>query len=76
MVIADEAVDARWATPLARSLETVARLPIRIRVSQATVPSGETSKSMAQFERLLRWMLGGGRRSSKCCDRSRRRCGR
>lgn len=63
VVIADEAVDSRWAQPLARSLQGV---DDSIRVSQSTVPSGEPSKSIAQFEQLLEWMLeiGGDRRSA------------
>ncbi len=70
MVIADEAVDVRWAEPLAQSLAQ-AHSPGSdggngpIRVSKTTVPSGEPSKSIRQFEELLTWMLavGGDRRS-------------
>lgn len=61
IVIADEAVDSQWATPLCRSLES----RDEVRVSKAVVPSGEPSKSIAQFESLLQWILesGGDRRS-------------
>ncbi len=64
VVIADEAVDADWAEPLVKSLVAVGgENPIR--VSKTSVPSGEPSKSIAQFEKLLGWMLdsGGDRRS-------------
>ncbi|MGI9471649.1 MAG: 3-dehydroquinate synthase [Rubripirellula sp.] len=62
IVIADDAVDTRWATPLCESL---ASCETAIRVSRTTVPSGEPSKSIAQFEQLLTWVLeqGGDRRS-------------
>jgi 3-dehydroquinate synthase len=64
IVITDQAVDAPWATPLAQSLESISG-PESIRVSKAAVASGETSKSIAQFEQLLKWILdeGGDRRS-------------
>jgi 3-dehydroquinate synthase len=64
IMICDQAVDAPWATPLAQSLESF-RGPESIRVSKATVASGETSKSIAKFEQLLKWILdeGGDRRS-------------
>jgi 3-dehydroquinate synthase len=59
-VIADEAVVDRWCAPLTESLESAG-----VQVDLTTVPSGETSKSMLQFERLLSWILdrGGDRRS-------------
>ena len=62
LVIADEAVDVPWADPICKSLE-ISNPPIR--VSRTTVPSGEPSKSIAQFEHLLSWVLneGGDRRS-------------
>jgi 3-dehydroquinate synthase len=74
VLIADQAVDGRWASPLARSLEAARSLetveslktaggPESIRVSKTTVASGETSKSIAEFERLLEWML------AERCDR-------
>jgi 3-dehydroquinate synthase len=63
VVIADENVRDRWAQPLMESLirSTVVDLakdphpPLRI--SFTTVPSGENSKSIQQYERLLDWML-------------------
>lgn len=60
IVITDDAVDQKWATPLAESLQSS-----DVRVSKTTVPAGEPSKSVEQFERLLRWILqqGGDRRS-------------
>ena len=64
IVIADQAVDAKWAEPLARSLAAIGG-DNPIRVSKRTVASGETSKSFDEFERLLEWILasGGDRRS-------------
>lgn len=53
VVIADQAVDQQWASPMARALAADDQL----RVSQTTVPSGETSKSIAQYQSLLDWML-------------------
>jgi 3-dehydroquinate synthase len=60
IVITDEAVLDRWARPLVDELQSD-----RVRVSLAPVPSGETSKSIAQFEQLLCWALeqGADRRS-------------
>ena len=60
IVIADEAVDLKWATPLAESFADDT-----LRVSKTTVPSGEPSKSIEEFERLLQWILtqGADRRS-------------
>lgn len=60
MLIVDEAVQADWAAPLAGALADRS-----IRVSRSVVESGETSKSIAEYERLLRWVLaeGGDRRS-------------
>lgn len=60
LLIVDQAVQERWAAPLAETLAD--RCP---RVSQTVVASGETSKSMDQYERLLSWVLaeGGDRRS-------------
>ncbi len=51
-VIADQSVLDRWARPLADELQSA-----QIRVSLTSVPSGETSKSVSQFEELLRWAL-------------------
>jgi 3-dehydroquinate synthase len=49
-----------WADDLCGKIRAVAN-----RVDSASVPSGEPSKSMAQFEKLLDWMLerGADRRS-------------
>lgn len=60
IVIADEAVGQEWAIPLADSFDSA-----KVRVSKTTVPSGEPSKSIEQFEQLLQWILqqGGDRRS-------------
>jgi 3-dehydroquinate synthase len=52
VVIADEAVDGQWAEPLATGLQNA-----DLRVSKTTVPSGEPSKSIQQFEQLLQWLL-------------------
>lgn len=64
IVIADEAVESHWALPLAWSLESLSTAK-PIRVSQLVVPSGETSKSISQYERLLGQILeaGGDRQS-------------
>jgi 3-dehydroquinate synthase len=64
IVIADEAVDTKWAQPLARSLEAIGG-DEPIRVSEKTVASGETSKSLDEFGKLLDWILAcrGDRRS-------------
>lgn len=61
VVIADQAVTSDWAEPLVRDLESSSG----IRVSHCGVPSGETSKSIAQYDQLLQWMLkqGSDRRS-------------
>ncbi|TWU48536.1 3-dehydroquinate synthase [Rubripirellula tenax] len=64
LLIADESVDQAWGRPLAEKLaESATDRPIR--VSATTVASGEPSKSVAEFERLLAWVLseGGDRRS-------------
>lgn len=60
IIIADEAVKADWAQPLADALAalTVGSQPIR--VSLSAVPSGEPSKSISQFESLLEWILESG----------------
>ena len=65
IVISDESIDDRWTSPLASSLPTAKGDDSSIRVSRATVPAGEPSKSIEQYERLLSWILaeGGDRRS-------------
>jgi 3-dehydroquinate synthase len=62
IVIADRAVDEPWANQICEGLRTGSK---KTRVSRQTVPSGEPSKSIAEFEQLLSWMLeeGGDRRS-------------
>ena len=62
IVISDSAVHETWGKPIGTSLESSSD---QIRVSSCTVPSGEPSKSMAEFERILAWLLdeGGDRRS-------------
>ena len=62
IVISDAAVHEPWAHPLSIDLESSSN---QTRVSHCTVPSGETSKSMVEFERILAWLLeqGGDRRS-------------
>ncbi len=64
LVIADDSVQEKWATALSDSLgEMAGDRPLRI--SMIGVPSGEQSKSFAELERLLQWVLdeGGDRRS-------------
>ena len=62
IVIADRAVDEPWANQICEGLRTGSK---KTRVSRQTVPSGEPSKSIAEFEQLLSWMLeeGADRRS-------------
>ena len=62
ILIADTAVDKAWANKIYDGLSTG---PKQIRISRQTVASGEPSKSIAEFERLLTWVLaeGGDRRS-------------
>lgn len=65
LVISDEAVADPWANQLCETLSGLKRGQDAIRVASTTVPSGEPSKSLAEFERLLEWVLehGGDRRS-------------
>ncbi len=62
VMIEDESVRDPWGNQLATSL---AQGQADVRVSRATVPSGESSKSIAEFDRLLKWVLDerGDRRS-------------
>ena len=62
VIIADQAVDEPWSRTLTESL---ALADPALRISTTNVPSGESSKSLAEFDRLLQWMLeqGGDRRS-------------
>ncbi|MCG8650762.1 MAG: 3-dehydroquinate synthase [Pirellulales bacterium] len=65
LVISDQAVEQPWAAAIVTALEGFEVNGRPIRVDCTTVPSGEPSKSIAQFERLLQWTLdhGGDRRS-------------
>ncbi|TWT48149.1 3-dehydroquinate synthase [Rubripirellula amarantea] len=58
VIVSDEAVLSDWAAPLAKDIADRG-----IRVSSLSIPSGESSKSIAQFDRLMQWML------SENCDR-------
>ena len=62
LVIADVAVDEPWANQICLELSAAS---LETRISRQTVSSGEPSKSIAEFERLLTWVLeeGGDRRS-------------
>lgn len=57
VVLTDEAVAEPWCRMLVESLASSESVP---RVSQIAIPSGESSKSMAEFQRLLQWMLDEG----------------
>jgi 3-dehydroquinate synthase len=61
VVIADENVRDRWVRPLIESLiqtrQDAQDAGQKLRISLNTVPSGENSKSIQQYERLLEWML-------------------
>ena len=61
LVICDEAVREKWADPIVKSLSALDD----VRVDTTTVASGEPSKSIDQFDRLMKWMLecGADRRS-------------
>ncbi|QDT04023.1 3-dehydroquinate synthase [Rubripirellula lacrimiformis] len=65
LVIADEAVDQPWAESVSAALAASGEEASPIRVSRTTVASGEPSKSIAEMDRLLQWVLqkGGDRRS-------------
>ena len=56
LVIADESVREQWAEPIVKSLAASGD----VRVDMTTVASGEPSKSIEQFDRLLKWMLESG----------------
>lgn len=57
VLITDEAVRERWADGLVQ--RWAATVP-ELRTSVASVPSGEKSKSIEQYDRLLQWMLAEG----------------
>lgn len=67
IVIADQSVDSDWATPLASAIghPSASHQAPSVRASHITVPTGEASKSIDQFQRLLTWILaeGGDRKS-------------
>ena len=62
VILDDQAVDEPWCRRLQESL---AQGDPSLRISKAEIPSGESSKSIDQFERLLQWMVdqGADRRS-------------
>lgn len=62
ILIADAAVDEAWANQICECLSAG---PKKIRISRQTVASGEPSKSIKEFKRLLEWVSaeGGDRRS-------------
>lgn len=62
VIISDEAVEEPWCQMLERSLTGTAESAriSRVTISKVTVPSGESSKSIAEFDRLLRWLLEQG----------------
>jgi 3-dehydroquinate synthase len=55
VILGDEAVASSVSEPLERELSGR-----KIRVSAAQIPSGETSKSVAELARLWEWMLSAG----------------
>lgn len=65
MIVADQVVHPRWTEPITEGLSRPAAGESPVRIDSTTVPSGEPSKSVQQFEELLNWMLdcGGDRRS-------------
>ena len=62
LLISDEAVKSPWADQLKVAFEQKA---VAVRVSETSVQSGEGSKSIEEFNRLLQWILaeGGDRKS-------------
>ena len=64
VLLSDEAVAQAWAAPIAEDLQRGdSATPQGIRVDCLGIPSGESSKSIDQFDRLMQWMLSVG------CDR-------
>lgn len=57
ILICDQAVQDPWCRSLEESFPNG---DSEVRLSRVTVPSGESSKSIAQYERLLQWMLDEG----------------
>lgn len=62
LVIFDESVQDPWVSRISKHLSS--RCP-NLRVSLAQVASGEASKAISQYDRLLQWILaeGGDRKS-------------
>lgn len=56
LVICDEAVAEKWAQPLADQLSHTGNT----KVDLVLIASGETSKSIEQFDKLMKWMLASG----------------
>jgi 3-dehydroquinate synthase len=59
VVVIDESVANTWGNDLCDQLSQA-----DVRVSRIEIPSGESSKSIDQFDRLMRWML------DENCDRA------
>lgn len=59
VVVVDEAVADPWGNELSEQLVSAG-----VRVSLTKIPSGEPSKSIDQFDRLMKWML------EENCDRT------
>jgi 3-dehydroquinate synthase len=57
LIIADQAVENPWCRTLIESLQ---RLDGSLRLSMTTVPSGESSKSIEQYDRLLQCCMAEG----------------
>jgi len=55
VLIADEMVDRHWGGRLSEAIAGAG-----LRLSRTTVPAGEPSKSIEQYDRLLQWMLSEG----------------
>ena len=62
LVISDEAVESPWVGQIKTAFDQKATV---VRVSGTSVRSGEVSKSIDEFNRLLKWILaeGGDRKS-------------
>lgn len=62
LVIFDEAVKEPWAAALSAALASRSDV---LRISSTSVASGESSKSIDEYDRLLQWVLaeGGDRKS-------------
>ncbi len=60
LVIADEAIFEQWAARIVHDLAASSTEGKEVRVDAIRVPTGETSKSIDQFDRLLNWLLAQG----------------